>query len=46
MIALIQRVRRAEVRVGDRVTGAIEAGLRVRIAPELIIRASAAPPGR
>ena len=31
----------------DRMSGAIEAGLRVRIAPELIIRASAAgPPGR
>lgn len=27
MIALIQRVRRAEVRVADRVTGAIDAGL-------------------
>jgi len=31
----------------DRMSGAMEAGLRVRIAPELIIRASAAgPPGR
>jgi DNA-binding LacI/PurR family transcriptional regulator len=30
----------------DRMSGAIEAGLRVRIAPELIIRTSAAPPGR
>jgi DNA-binding LacI/PurR family transcriptional regulator len=30
----------------DRMSGAIEAGRRVRIAPELIIRASAAPPGR
>jgi DNA-binding LacI/PurR family transcriptional regulator len=31
----------------DRRSGAIDAGLRVRIAPELIIRASAAaPPGR
>jgi DNA-binding LacI/PurR family transcriptional regulator len=31
----------------DRMSGAIAAGLRVRIAPELIIRASAAgPPGR
>ena len=27
MIALIQRVRRAEVRVDERVTGAIEAGV-------------------
>jgi DNA-binding LacI/PurR family transcriptional regulator len=31
----------------DRMSGAIEPGLRVQIAPELIIRASAAgPPGR
>jgi DNA-binding LacI/PurR family transcriptional regulator len=30
----------------DRMSGVIEAGLRVRIAPELVIRASTAPPGR
>ncbi|RDK04847.1 D-aminoacyl-tRNA deacylase [Paraburkholderia lacunae] len=34
MIALIQRVRRAEVRVGDRVTGAIEAGLLALVCAE------------
>ena len=38
--------RRALSTLIDRMSGAIEAGLRVRIAPELIIRASAAgPPG-
>jgi D-tyrosyl-tRNA(Tyr) deacylase len=34
MIALIQRVRRAEVRVGERVTGAIEAGLLALVCAE------------
>jgi D-tyrosyl-tRNA(Tyr) deacylase len=34
MIALIQRVRRAEVRVGDRVTGAIDAGLLALVCAE------------
>jgi D-tyrosyl-tRNA(Tyr) deacylase len=34
VIALIQRVRRAEVRVGDRVTGAIEAGLLALVCAE------------
>ena len=34
MIALIQRVRRAEVRVGDRVTGAIGAGLLALVCAE------------
>jgi DNA-binding LacI/PurR family transcriptional regulator len=39
--------RRALGTLIDRMSGAIEAGLRVRIAPELIIRASATgPPGR
>jgi DNA-binding LacI/PurR family transcriptional regulator len=39
--------RRALSTLIDRMSGAIETGLRVRIAPELIIRASAAgPPGR
>jgi DNA-binding LacI/PurR family transcriptional regulator len=39
--------RRALSTLIDRMSGAIEPGLRVRIAPELIIRASAAgPPGR
>jgi DNA-binding LacI/PurR family transcriptional regulator len=32
--------------LSDRMSGAMEAGLRVRIAPELIVRASTAPPGR
>ncbi|MGF6481377.1 D-aminoacyl-tRNA deacylase [Paraburkholderia sp. JPY419] len=34
MIALIQRVRRAEVRVADRVTGAIDAGLLTLVCAE------------
>ncbi|MDR5749562.1 MULTISPECIES: D-aminoacyl-tRNA deacylase [unclassified Caballeronia] len=34
MIALIQRVRRAEVRVGERVTGAIDAGLLALVCAE------------
>ncbi|MDR5853586.1 D-aminoacyl-tRNA deacylase [Caballeronia sp. LZ062] len=34
MIALIQRVRRADVRVGDRVTGAIDAGLLALVCAE------------
>ena len=34
MIALIQRVRRAEVRVSDRVTGAIDAGLLALVCAE------------
>ncbi|MGF6442271.1 D-Tyr-tRNAtyr deacylase [Paraburkholderia youngii] len=34
MIALIQRVRRAEVRVADRVTGAIDAGLLALVCAE------------
>jgi len=34
MIALIQRVRRADVRVGERVTGAIEAGLLALVCAE------------
>jgi D-tyrosyl-tRNA(Tyr) deacylase len=34
MIALIQRVRNAEVRVGDRVTGAISAGLLALVCAE------------
>ncbi len=34
MIALIQRVRRAEVRVGDRVTGAIDVGLLALVCAE------------
>ncbi|MFM0227569.1 D-aminoacyl-tRNA deacylase [Paraburkholderia dipogonis] len=34
MIALIQRVRRAEVRVADRVTGSIEAGLLALVCAE------------
>jgi D-tyrosyl-tRNA(Tyr) deacylase len=34
MIALIQRVKRAEVRVGDRVTGAIDAGLLALVCAE------------
>ena len=34
MIALIQRVRRAEVRVGDRLTGAIDAGLLALVCAE------------
>ena len=34
MIALIQRVRRAEVRVADRITGAIEAGLLALVCAE------------
>jgi D-aminoacyl-tRNA deacylase len=34
MIALIQRVRRPEVRVGERVTGAIEAGLLALVCAE------------
>jgi len=39
--------RRALSTLIDRMSGAIDAGLRVRIAPELVIRASAAgPPGR
>ena len=39
--------RRALSTLIDRMSGAIAAGLRVRIAPELIVRASAAgPPGR
>ena len=37
--------RRALGTLIDRMSGAIESGLRVRIAPELIIRASAGPPG-
>jgi DNA-binding LacI/PurR family transcriptional regulator len=38
--------RRALSTLIDRMSGAIAAGLRVRVAPELIVRASAAPPGR
>jgi DNA-binding LacI/PurR family transcriptional regulator len=39
--------RRALGTLIDRMSGAIQTGLRVRIAPEVIIRASAAgPPGR
>src|SRR5579863_2499103 len=34
MIALIQRVKRAEVRVGERVTGAIDAGLLALVCAE------------
>ena len=34
MIALIQRVRRADVRVGERVTGAIDAGLLALVCAE------------
>jgi D-tyrosyl-tRNA(Tyr) deacylase len=34
VIALIQRVRRAEVRVGERVTGAIDAGLLALVCAE------------
>jgi DNA-binding LacI/PurR family transcriptional regulator len=38
--------RRALSTLIDRMSGAIAAGLRVRVAPELVVRASAAPPGR